>query len=311
MTKAPFRYFDFNIHLPPTDDLAQMIDIDLNITLSEMKAGVIEYLRSAPEGFIGGNIMIFNRFINPSTVSSFKSFLSEYSYHFTLTLLCCPSRFSQRKSDISLLKEAGIDFIKFHSYIQEISEDQIPSYISLFEMFDLPLLIDCSYGSPKLYKYNGLHLASEILLNTSSKQSIVLLHSGGCKIHEALQIAESYPNVFLDTSLSLPYYLDSNLGHDFNFAYSKLHYKRVFYGSDSPCVDAVVSMSSFKEFANRLIYQLSLSLIFYQKIICSSSRIHVKYFQALSANTEASTDFFDLTPSDSIIIGILYIESHS
>src|SRR5687768_17037322 len=67
-----------------------------------------------------------------------------------------------------------------------------------------------------------------------SKVPIVIVHSGGYRVIEAMLLADSKPNVWLDTSFSLPYYIGSSVEKDYAFAYKKIGTNRIVYGSDHP-----------------------------------------------------------------------------
>jgi predicted TIM-barrel fold metal-dependent hydrolase len=80
---------------------------------------------------------------------------------------------------------------------------------------------------------------------------IVIIHSGGYRIIEAMLLALDKKNVILDTSFSLNYYLGSSLEKDYAFAYKRMGAKRVLFGSDVPYVNFEDVVSQQLDFFNR------------------------------------------------------------
>jgi len=67
---------------------------------------------------------------------------------------------------------------------------------------------------------------------------------------EAYLLADACPNVYLETSFTLPYYLGSSVEQDLAFAYKKID-ERVIYGSDFPYVGLDKSENIFEEFVQK------------------------------------------------------------
>ena len=61
-------------------------------------------------------------------------------------------------------------------------------------------------------------------------------------------IALSTKNIFFETSFSLNFYQKSNLWKDFNFAFNKIGYDKVIYGSDTPYVNTKDSEKNITKF---------------------------------------------------------------
>ena len=156
-------------------------------------------------------------------------------------------------------KEYGVDAIKFHCYQQDIKNDVMNKYLEVAinaSLLEMPIYIDCSYGSLKLYENDNLRLATIIASNVSNVP-IILLHSGGSRILEAMLIAEAAQNVYLDMSFTITYYKDSSVEQDMAFAYKKIGYKRIIYGSDRPYVGEEDSKSETLKFLDKYNYKES------------------------------------------------------
>ena len=110
--------------------------------------------------------------------------------------------------------------------------------------------MDASYGSLKMYDCDNLKLVAKIaseVVNTP----IVILHSGGSRIFDAMLLVESAPNIFLETSFSLPYYIGSNIESDMAFAYKKIGPDKIIYASDYPYIQHDISLCTALEFFDR------------------------------------------------------------
>ena len=86
-----------------------------------------------------------------------------------------------------------------------------------------------------MYDFDNLKLVAFLSQNIQ-KSPIIILHSGGARIFDAMLIADACPNVFLETSFSLEYYKGCSLEKDMLYAYKKLGANKVIYASDYPAV---------------------------------------------------------------------------
>jgi predicted TIM-barrel fold metal-dependent hydrolase len=80
---------------------------------------------------------------------------------------------------------------------------------------------------------------------------IVMSHGGGRQVLDAMLVAADAPQVLLETSFSLPYYVGSSIEIDFAFAMRKLGASRWMYGSDAPFVPVPRSLEIAREFFDR------------------------------------------------------------
>jgi predicted TIM-barrel fold metal-dependent hydrolase len=76
-------------------------------------------------------------------------------------------------------------------------------------------------------------------------------HGGGRQVLEAMLVAADAPQVLLETSFSLPYYVGSSVDTDFAFAMRKLGAARWMFGSDAPFVPLGESVERTREFFDR------------------------------------------------------------
>lgn len=136
-----------------------------------------------------------------------------------------------------------------HPYLQNITDDNINTLVDhlfLCKHLNLPIFICTAIGSEKMYKISPLKIASAIA--ESYTGPIILCHGGGLKVLEAMLIAQSYSNVYLDTSFSLPFWQGSSVEGDMAFAMKKTGEDRWLYGSDSPFVDEKKAINAHLQF---------------------------------------------------------------
>lgn len=206
------------------------------------------HLPALKEKIDAGNFMLFNEKLSPVEAAVFTSAVRKEFPQARFTVL--GNIHNQAEADrLESLKKAGIDAVKFHCYFQEIDESDFPKVLALARVavdLEMPIFIDTSYGSTGMYRYDNLKLAA-FLLEEITTVPVVLLHSGGARVLEAFLLADACPNVYLETSFSLPYYLGSSVERDLAFAYKKIS-ERVIYGSDFPYVDMGTSISKFMTF---------------------------------------------------------------
>lgn len=249
------KIFDFNIHLysKNNDSLGQQIKSDTELTANDLLNSFRENLTHfKSSGISAGNFMLFNSSVHlDPNLPNFIEHVKDEMPGSVFTLLF-DFRSDAASDHIKAAKMLGFSFIKFHSYVQKISETDYDSIIEICQMaenLDMGICIDTSYGTNALYDYDNLKLAARLSQHIS-RTPIILLHSGGLRVMEASLIADLCPNIYMETSLSLDYYSDSSLQQDFAFAYKKLNSERVLYASDYPyqkCDDALKTFINFSQ----------------------------------------------------------------
>ena len=245
--------FDFNIHLysKDTGDIKSQIKSDTELTAKDLCVNLknnFDHFKS--NGVLSGNFHLFNSDIVHDKY--LETFFSEVNSKLpgSLFTILCDFRKVNKLDYLKKIKDLGFHFIKFHSYVQKIHESDYNEVLEcalIAESLNLGICIDTSFGTINMYKYDNLKLTS-YLLCTIIKAPIILLHSGGLRVLEAMLLADQNTNVYLETSLSLDYYEGSNLINDFAFAYNKIGYDRVLYASDYPYQNMNDSINTFNVF---------------------------------------------------------------
>jgi len=242
------KVFDINIHLPcKGKNLGEHLPEDLNMEADDL-IGCFDYYKDDFLRMSGGNFMLFNEKIDYKEVLLFTQYVKRKMAKPFFTLLV--DFRSSTDDHLERMQQSGIDAIKFHSYVQRISEEdfeQVLLYARKAEKLNLPIFIDTSYGTTKMYQYDNLKL-SAYLLDHIKDTPVVLLHTGCSRVMDAFLLAASCDNVFLDGSFNINTYLGSSVEKDIAFCYKKIGFDRVVYGSDSPYVSCEESLHSVKTF---------------------------------------------------------------
>ena len=242
--------FDCNIHLPcGKGGLDDRLSDEGSMGGTELLRCFEQHRHILQDKINTGNFMLFNESLPANEASNFTSVVRKTFKDARFTILV--DAHNPKEPDRLLsMKMAGIDAIKFHCYVQKIEETDFQKVKELAKVaadLDMPIFIDTSYGSAGMYRYDNLKLAA-FLLEEITSIPVVLLHSGGARILEAFLLASACPNVYLESSFSLPYYLGSSVEQDTAFAYKKVS-EKVIYGSDFPYVDMATSLKAFLKFA--------------------------------------------------------------
>jgi predicted TIM-barrel fold metal-dependent hydrolase len=119
-----------------------------------------------------------------------------------------------------------------------------------------------------MYEVNGVRLGHALAKSVSSP--IILAHGGGAKIHEAFLTAETFSNIYLDTSFSIPYWSNSSVCEDFAFVMDEMNMDRWVWGTDRPFaghresveeVEKLLSEHGLSEMADKLFYENMSSIL--------------------------------------------------
>jgi len=244
------KVFDFNIHLPVSvsPDVNDLILEDFNMTEAQLCTGLSTHLEHIKMND-GCNFLLFNQNLFENDIPAFKTLVKkQFSSHLLTALL--DFRRNNLEAYIEHAKLAGANSIMFNSYIQKITGQDFGDVLKacLFaQQNKMFICIDGSYGTSKMYDYDNLQLACYIS-EFITKVPIVIIHSGGYRVLEAMLLALDKKNIYLDSSFSLHYYTGSSLEIDFAFAFKKIGTHRILYGSDHPYVNAKDSLQTHLRF---------------------------------------------------------------
>jgi len=225
------RVIDFNIHLPPAPNLDHERDITAFEALASLDR-IGDRMRSA--GVEAGNLMILDtEFLRREHRKLLSRARDQH--------LRCTAMIDPREPDAFELVDAGaavgIAGIKFHPYMLALTDAEFPWALGVAARAaekGMWIVVDCSYGTRRMYDVSGVRLA--IALSEAIRTPIIAVHGGGKLVLDVMSLALDSPNVFLEISFSIPFWLGSSVETDFAFAIRKLGPERCLYGSDHPYV---------------------------------------------------------------------------
>jgi uncharacterized protein len=262
------KIFDFNIHLPRklSTDVNDVIDDDLNLTADALVTGLSHHYQEIST-VSRINVLLFNQrlFSQSQDLTPFTEQLDSKFEGFMLTALI--NFRDPHVMDYLERARSVTRSVMFNSYLQQIGDDDFKTVLEVCkfaEQHGMIICIDGSYGTSKMYTYDNMKLACFVADHISTAP-IVLIHSGGARIIDAMWLALDKKNVFLETSFSLNYYLGSSLEQDYAFAYKRVGASRVLFGSDVPYV-------SFEEAFNR-------QLDFFRRHDFSETEINAMFYE--------------------------------
>ena len=247
------RFFDFNIHLPcGCKDVGSRLQDETTMSGSAFEKCFQGYKKDLDDNYVGGNIMILNSSLETLEIESLVNTTKSSWATSCVTVMIDPRDVDWEKRIVEI-SDTGVTAIKFHCYIQQITEIDIPVCVEISkkaESLGMLVMIDASYGSLGMYQFDNLKLASAIASHVT-KTPIILLHSGGARCLEAMLLADATKNIYLETSFTLPYYLGSSIEQDLAFTYKKLGEDRIIYGSDFPYINLEESRITFLNFMEK------------------------------------------------------------
>lgn len=247
------KIFDFNIHLPSIqhEDVNVVIQQDLSLDTIGIQDGFLIH-QPTIQKCIGINFLLFNTKLFKENVSSFFSTVETSIDEVKYTALI-----DFRSNDvfryIDNIKQCGVHAIMFNSYLQQIAETDFSEVIKVCKYAaekQLIICIDGSYGTSKMYEYDNMKLIC-LVADIITSIPIVIVHSGGYRLIEAMLLSADKKNVWLDTSFSLPYYKNSSVEMDFAYAIKKLDCAKIVFGSDHPYIHFDDAVNSHFDFFDR------------------------------------------------------------
>lgn len=232
--------FDFNIHLPYVEheDVNIVIENDMTLNNEGLLKGLDKH-KDKIKDLTGGNILLFNTNLFSGLPITFMDKAREDFRCLVFTALV-----DFRREDIEDYLDyavaSGVKSVMVNSYLQKIGDCDFDRVIRICRYAankGLILCVDGSYGTSKMYTFDNMKLAC-LVADAVKSVPIVIVHSGGMRVMNAMLLALEKHNVWLDTSFSLPYYVGSSLEQDYAFAYKKIGTDRVIFGSDIPYLNS-------------------------------------------------------------------------
>ena len=263
------KIFDFNIHLPSClKDNPHLLSDETCLDPEELAANYEIHLSSLKSNVNAANFML----LNPELFFDHDlcAFMNRVTNDFPGSTFTSLFNF-RRKDVVDALDSAadqGVRGLKFHSYFQKITDEDFSAALALArraQAHGMFVCVDTSFGTSGMYRYDNMKLAC--LLADELTCPIILLHSGGLRVLEAMLLAEEKPHVFLETSFSIDYYKGSTIDQDLGFAYRKIGAGRILFGSDFPYMNMTSSLDSCLDLMKRIGFSTaSIESIMYRNV---------------------------------------------
>lgn len=257
------RFTDFTVHLADATDAGTKIHTSDSAARGEL-ARMLGEIESMSDLDIdrrvdGVSTMMrehgceaFNIMIMDQRVMNAKERPSWLGADNAFTLLLDP-RDAQAHARLVKAAEWGFKGIKFHPYMQGLKDSDYGAAVEIAkaaETLGLWIAVDASYGTLHVFTQNGVRLAAAVAQEVK-KAPVVLMHLGGRLALEAMAVTLAAPNVILEMSLSIPFWLGSSVEQDFAFAIRQVGAHRCMFSSDHPFIALDTALDATKGFLDK------------------------------------------------------------
>lgn len=216
---------DAHVHITPD---GKWFNTDYNASLvslvSELEMASIDKAVLLPiEGFISNDFIVESCRKYPDRLIGFAS----------VNPLQCQKAIRELECYVT---QFGLRGLKLHPRLQgfhPLSKGVI-SLLSKAVELGIPIIFDTFPRGGYLPIKDTLPLVYDELSRIVPEAKIILAHSGGHRVLDAMAVAKSNPNVYLGISFCISYYWNSSVIKDLLFAIRKVGAHRVIYGSDYP-----------------------------------------------------------------------------
>lgn len=242
------KVIDFHLHLSQAPD----VNKELNILDCDVKKLLVDLSKKLKITKIDKGMVFFldtRLFQDEQILQEISGLISSQKIDNLIFSIMLNFRKEDAHQVLQQAVSLGIKGIKFHPIHQKIlPEDfkRVKEIAILANNKNLIIVVDTHYVGYDCDVYSGLKLAKFIL--PYIKGPVILAHSGGLKILEALVLALEHENVYLDISFSVPFWMGTSIEQDFAFAIRKVGTKRCLYGSDAPFIDLNFAKNATEKF---------------------------------------------------------------
>lgn len=161
---------------------------------------------------------------------------------------------NELSNQLASIKAKGYVGIKLHPRIGRfLLDNEILTYVidKANELGLVVLLCTYLYSNKQSTKVNNIEMLGDVLLRVKESSKVVLLHGGGVRLLETMEIVRSFPNTLLDLSLTFCKYAGSSLDMDIQFLFQQFD-RRLCIGSDHPEISQEQLRDRFKYFSNNI-----------------------------------------------------------
>jgi len=155
------------------------------------------------------------------------------------------------QEEISSLKRMGYVGIKLHPRISNCNlSESISNVIKIANDFHLAVLL-CTYNYSNTLANKITPESTMNMLTKISGSKLILVHGGGVRLLEYMEIARAFPNVLLDLSLTISKYEGSSIDNDLSFLFNHFD-RRICIGSDFPEISLLRLRERFEAFSKSI-----------------------------------------------------------
>lgn len=142
---------------------------------------------------------------------------------------------SETKQKLNKLKMLGYRGIKLHPRIGNfnLTNKLLPYIIKYSNDINLTILLCTYFYDNKINSHLNNTINLIALLENVNDAKLILLHGGGIKLLEFMEIARAFKNILLDLSFTILKYQKSSINSDISFLFSDFD-RRICIGSDFP-----------------------------------------------------------------------------
>lgn len=155
-------------------------------------------------------------------------------------------------NELSNIKNKGYVGIKLHPRMGgfTMQDELLHNVIDIANELGLVVLL-CTYFYSNQVGSSKNHITSliEMLTRVNSHSRIILLHGGGVRLLEMMEVVRAFPNTLLDLSLTMCKYAGSSLDMDIQFLFQHFD-RRVCVGTDHPEISHRQLRERFNYFAS-------------------------------------------------------------
>lgn len=142
---------------------------------------------------------------------------------------------SSSGAELERLRASGAWGLKLHPRLHDYHLDskECVTLLGIADKLKMPVMVDCFPDGKSISLGNTPEIFA-FLAEKLPDLRIAIGHSGGHRILDALMVAKSFKNIYLDLSFTLLYYRNSSVIRDIAYAIQNMNAERIFWGSDYP-----------------------------------------------------------------------------
>ena len=126
--------------------------------------------------------------------------------------------------------------VKLHPRLQGFTIEHVREVIAVVEQaaeYRVPILFDAFPHGASFFRTQEVRMIHEVA-QAVPQADIIMAHSGGIHVLEALMVVKSNRNVVVDVSFTPFWFAGSSVVSDLAFVLRKIGADRILHGSDSP-----------------------------------------------------------------------------